>query len=60
MAYDYSNAPAKYLREIEITNTPDPFPPEHARENNVTARWRIALPDDDIELYVKRQKGAQR
>lgn len=58
MVYDYSLSPdpTKYF-QIEYVAMHDPVPPEHASKNGVVARWRIVLPDDDLELHVEERKA---
>jgi hypothetical protein len=56
MAYDFTNAPEKYLRPTDYKLIPEPVPSQHAMENNVTARWKIILPGDDLELYLEEQR----
>jgi hypothetical protein len=56
MTYDFTNAPDKYLRPTEYKLIPEPVPSLHAMENGVTARWRIILPGDNLELYLEEQR----
>ncbi len=57
MTYDYTNAPDKYLRDIEFLAIPEAVPSQHAEQSGVISRQRMILPDDDIELYVEERRS---